>query len=105
MGAIGSTATLGAIDETKPIIKSVKPKNHLKSKSRLQDMMDNAPQDGPHVGSGGYDEEDFDSGDGMNLPSGKMKSLKNQRKRKVGQNPNSDLEATGDQSHIMRIAS
>jgi hypothetical protein len=49
-------------------------------------------------GSGGYDEEDFDS-DGMNPAHMRIKAQKNQksRKSKMNQNQNnSDLEGTGD---------
>lgn len=66
-GSVGSGGVVGtAQDETKPIIKSVKQKGPVKSKSRLQEMMDQqVGQDGKIDGSGGYDEEDLDSGDGM----------------------------------------
>ena len=40
-GSVGPGGVVGtAQDETKPIIKSVKQKGPVKSKSRLQEMMD-----------------------------------------------------------------
>ena len=51
-----------------------------KPKSRLQDYHTNSQ---PHEGWGGYDEEDFDSGDGGSPPHLKInKNAKNQRSQK-----------------------
>lgn len=47
-------------DETKPIIKSVKQKGPTKSKSRLHDYADQHGHENG-AGSGGYEEEEFDS--------------------------------------------
>ena len=49
-------------DDTKPIIKSVKQKG----KSRLQEYLDQQNQDGGNMTGAnvGYDDEEFDSGDG-----------------------------------------
>jgi len=61
-------------DETKPIIKNVKSKGPSKqSKSRLQEYLDQQGHDMSGPGSGGYDEEDFES-DGMNPAHMRLKA-------------------------------
>ena len=69
-------------------MKSLKPKN-AKSKSRLQEYLDQQQnQDGGNSITGnqnGYDEEEFDSGDGSGGPL-KANKIKNNQKRKMQSN-------------------
>ena len=82
-------------------------KSASKPKSRLQDYHNNPQPQDQNNASGGYEEEEFDSGDGSSPPHLKInKNAKNQRSQKAKlQNANSDFEGTGDQPQIMRIAS
>lgn len=50
-----------------------------------------------NINGGGYEEEDFDSGDGLGGPTQmKSKNLGKQRRRKSNKGGSSDLEATGE---------
>lgn len=88
-------------DENKPIIKTVKQKAGSKPRSRMQDYVDQHGQD-PN-GSAGYEEEEFDS-DGVNNNL-RIRAQKNPKNRKSKLQQHSDLEGTGDQPQIIRIAS
>ena len=55
-------------------------KSASKPKSRLQDYHNNPQPQDPNGASGGYEEEEFDSGDGSSPPHLKInKNAKNQR--------------------------